>query len=369
MSYPFPLAPSLLKLRARLPLPLAAASLLAGVIAPSGAGANASWPPHHRIFHGVSDTDSLRDFRVFNRRVRAHSALLQDFYHWGTPLNGALDRWRATRTRGVLSLSTAPGGKPELISPKQIANGRGDEYLLKLNRSIAASGQVVYIRLMPEMNGSWNPYCAYAADGSYRGSGHSTANFRRAWRRFALIVKGGSRLRINTGLRRNGMPRILRASSNDDPLYEQRGMPAMLPRPRVAFMWNPQTIGSPNLAGNQPRDYWPGGRYVDWVGADIYSRFASPGIWSLFRHFYRQWRRWPFVVGEYSPWDNDYRGGFTRKLFRWAEKHRRVRALIYYRSVTAGNAFDINHWSAAKRVIRHHLNKHRFDPYPPGAGS
>ena len=78
-------------------------------------------------------------------------------------------------------------------------------------------------------------------------------------------------------------------------------------------MWVPQTIGSPALGANKPGRYWPGGGYVDWIGADIYSKFATPGIWAAFKRFYSHWRNpqrhhWPFVVGEYSPWDNDYHG-------------------------------------------------------------
>ena len=341
--------------------------MAAAIVPAASAGAAAYRPPHHRIFHGVSDTTKNDDFRHFKRQVGAHPAILEDFYHWDTPLTtGALNRWRVTRTRGVLSLSTAPGGKPELISPKQIANGRGDDYLLKLNSSIAESRQVVYLRLMPEMNGHWNAYCAFNADGSYRGSSHSTANFKRAWRRAVLIIRGGKRLKINRRLHRKGMPRILRAKSNHDRVYRRHDVPATLPHARVAFMWNPQTLGSPAVSGNAARDYWPGHRYVDWVGADIYSKFATPGIWSAFRGFYRRYRGFPFVVGEYAPWDNDYRGSFTRRLFRWAEGHRRVRALIYYRSVFAGNQFDIDRWPAARRVIRHHLNKRRWAPFAPG---
>ncbi len=63
--------------------------------------------------------------------------------------------------------------------------GRGDHYILRLNQSIAGSGQVVYIRLMPEMNGAWNPYGADNADGSSRGRDHSQAQYRQAWRRFS----------------------------------------------------------------------------------------------------------------------------------------------------------------------------------------
>ncbi len=328
-------------------------------------------PPHGRIFHGVSDTGFAKDFRVFNRRAGAHSALLESFGRWdGEHFLGGLHRWRKTHTRGVFSLSTAPGGEPELISPGRIARGRGDDYILELNRLIARSGQVVYIRLFPEMNGYWNPYSAFNADGSSRGRSHSTSAFRRAWRRIVLIVRGGSRAAINRKLKRQGMPRIYRAHSNHDPAYQRRGVPRALPRPKVAFMWVPQTIGSPDVAGNRPGRYWPGGRFVDWIGADIYSKFATPGIWTALKRFYSHWRHphrnhWPFVVGEYSPWDNDYRGTFTRRLFRWALHHRRVRALIYYRGTSPNNAFDINRWPRARDVIRAMLNRPRFAEYAP----
>ncbi len=97
--------------------------------------------------------------------------------------------------------------------------------------------------------------------------------------------------------------------------------------------------------------YWPGKRFVDWVGADIYSAYATPGVWAAFKRFYRKWRRWPFVVGEYSPWDNDYRGRFTRKLFKFALRHGRTRMLIYYRSVRPDTPFDIDKFPRAKRVL------------------
>jgi hypothetical protein len=344
------------------------------LLAPATAHGNAFTPPGHRLFHGVTDTDHARDFRVFARRVRAHPALMQSFFRWRRHLpneilhrwRATFDRWDATRTRGVISLSTAPGGKPEVISPRQIALGRGDHYILQLNREIADSNQVVYIRLFPEMNGHWNPYCAYNTDGSFRGRSHSTASFRDAWRRFVTIVRGGKRRKINRRLVGLGMPRMLRAHSNHARIYRRQDVPHVLPHPPVAFMWGPQTIASPDVAGNQPGDYWPGHRYVDWVGADIYSKFGSPGVWAALFRFYRKWDRWPFVIGEYSPWDNDYRGAFTRRLFNWAEDHHRVRAMIYYRSVFPNNIFDINHWPAARRVIRHHLNKHRWDPFAPG---
>jgi hypothetical protein len=348
-------------------LAVGAAIVVALLLATAGSAAAKSFaPPHHRIFHGVSDTSNNRDFHRFAKRVGAHPAVLEDFYHWDTPLTtGALKRWHKTRTRGVLSLSTAAGVGPERINPRQIAKGRGDHYLVRLNQSIVSSHQVVYIRPFAEMNGSWNPYCAYNSDGTRKGKSHSTRNFRRAWRRMVLIVRGGKVKKINHELRKRNMPRILRAHSNHSRVYGRHNIHHRLEHAKVSFMWSPQTLGSPAVRGNRPGAYWPGKRYVDWVGADIYSKFATPGIWAAFKHFYHRWNHQPFVVGEYSPWDNDYRGRFTHKLFHWAKKHHRVRMLIYYRSVTAGTLYDVNHWPKARRVIRHQLNKRRFTPYAP----
>ena len=343
-----------------------AAAVLSLAVAGSAEGRSFT-PRHHRIFHGVSDTTHNKDFHRFRKRVGAHPAVLQDFYHWDTPLtSGALQRWRQTRTRGVLSLSTAPGRGAEMISPRQIARGRGDDYVLRLNQTIAESKQVVYIRLFPEMNGYWNPYCAFNANGTKKDRSHSLNSFRRAWRRIVVIIRGGKRRAINRKLRRWHMPRILRASSNHAAVYRREQVGRRLPHPKVAFMWSPQTIGSPYVRGNEPGHYWPGKRFVDWVGADIYSAYATPGVWSAFKRFYRKWRHFPFAVGEYSPWDNDYRGSFTRRLLKFALRHRRVRMLIYYRSVKSGTTYDIDAWPRAKRVLRHTLNRHRFAPYAPG---
>jgi hypothetical protein len=355
------------RLQPRRLLPAAAAiAIVLSLAVAASAAARSFIPRHHRIFHGVSDTGHNKDFHRFAKRVRAHPAVLQTFYHWDTPLtSGAFQRWRRTRTRGVLSLSTAPGGKPEMISPRQIAKGRGDHYIVRLNKTIAESKQVVYLRLFPEMNGHWNPYCAFDATGIKKGRSHSTNSFRRAWQRIVLIIRGGKRGAINRELRQRQMPRILRASSNHDPVYRREHVDRRLKRPKVAFMWSPQTIGSPNVPGNQPGYYWPGKRFVDWVGADIYSAYATPGVWSAFKRFYRKWRHWPFVVGEYSPWDNDYRGRFTRRLFRFALRHGRTRMLIYYRSVNPGTPYDIDNFPRAKRVLRRMLNKRRFAPYAP----
>ncbi len=347
---------------------LTATSLACAVVlsATGSAGAATYAPKGKAIFHGVSDTGDVADYRAFNRQVRAHTPLLQNFFHWGVPLTtGALDRWDATDTRGVLSLSTAPGGQPEMITPRQIATGRDDHYMVRLNQSIAKSKQVVYIRPFAEMNLHINPYSAFNADGSPR-AGHSTGAFKRAWKRLVLIVRGGKRKAINRKLMKLGMPRIYRARNEADPVYREMGLKRTLKNPKVAFMWMPLTRGSPNVRGNAPKNYYPGRRFVDWVGTDTYSKFANSTLWRNLNAFYRRYRRFPFAIGEYGPWDNDVGGAFTRRIFRWAQRRSRAKALLYFRSNDTANEFNLQYYPGAKRELRRILNRKRYRSHAPG---
>ena len=129
-------------------------------------------------------------------------------------------------------------------------------------------------------------------------------------------------------------------------------------------MWVPQSFGSPNIAGNQPDDYWPGGKYVDWVGIDIYSKFA--GAFDDGVRFFNRYDKWPFVIGEYGPWDNDFGGAFTGRLFRWAEAHDRVKMMIYYRGVDPANKYNVQYYPGARKALRNHLAEPRWDPFAPG---
>jgi hypothetical protein len=342
---------------------LACASL---ALLPAIASGRAFTPPNGKSFHGVSETGEPADFRAFTDQTGAHSAVSQSFFHWGVPLGtGALQRYRRTRTRGVVSLSTAPGGQPEVIDPKAIAEGRGDDYMLSINDSISDSKQVVYIRLFPEMNGHWNPYSAFNADGSSRGSDHSTKFFKEAWKRFSVVVGGGSLKSVNSRLRALHMPRLLRAKSNGDRVYDRHNIGKRLPEPKVALMWVPQTTGSPAIPGNAPKKYWPGNRYVDWVGADAYAKFANTTLWNNLSRFYRKYDGKPFVIGEYGPWDGDPGGAFTDRMFEWAHEHERTKMLIYYRSVNPTNIFNIGFYPDALGVLRSALNRQEYLPVPP----
>lgn len=326
--------------------------LLAVLALPAGARAAPYAPPGNEIYTGVSDTGYRGDYFSFTEAAGQHVAVLQSFEVWGNPPEEAVRRWELTGTRGMLSISTAPCyGCAEVISPRGIRRGRGDEYLLKLGALLAAWNQPTYIRLLPEMNGHWNPYAAFNEDGSRRDDAHRTKQFRRAWQRSALIIRGGSRALINRRLKRRGMPPI-RASGN---------VRAQLPRPEVGLLWVPQSAGSPNLAANAPPAYWPGAKYVDWVGADIYGKFPNfTGLDDLYGDFGHK----PFVIGEWSPWDYD-NAPFTNDLFDWVEGHKRAKMMVYYQDFGDPNAFQIQAYPDSEEVMRKRMRGHR---YPDWAG-
>lgn len=292
------------------------------------------------------------DFAHFRHQVGRTPAVYQAFVCWGDHGLGraAHTAWKHG-ARLMLHISTYHGpGTREVITPRAIALGRGDRYLLYLHHWLTHrhSHAPVYLRVMAEMNGHWNPYSAYDSDGHLR-PGHHQRAFREAWRRIVLIVRGGRVARIDRHLRRLGLPRLRHPHTR------------RLRRPRVSFMWVPQIHGSPDLAGNEPNAYWPGAGYVDWVGTDYFSRYPNfPGLSA----FYAAHPHKPFVFGEWAVWDGD-NPGFVRRFFGWLRAHKRVRMVIYNHSVAAHSALRIDHYPRAARALRRALRAPRYSSAIP----
>jgi len=332
-------------------VPVLATLALAGPFAPASAEARPYTPPGGHIFEGVSDMGNKNDYFRFAKAVKAHVAVMQSFEVWGGDLKESKQRWKRTETRGMLSISTSPCYEcAGVISPRAIATGKGDAYLIRLNEFLHDWGKPTYIRLLPEMNGHWNPYAAFNEDGSSRGPDHKTVQFRRAWKRVVLIVRGGPTGQVNRKLKAQHLPPLQLPSAGK-----------RLGRTQAAFIWCPQTHGSPQTHKNRPAAYWPGSRFVDWVGADIYGKY--PNFEGLER-FYKQRKNFPFMIGEWSPWDYD-NPGFVNDLHEWAESHRRVHMLTYYQGFGADNPFLIQRYPRSKRALRKQLESKRYMRHAP----
>src|SRR3954447_6830859 len=230
----------------RVPATFVLAACLALVV-PAAATAGPLLPPSGKVFTGVTGSTSVS---LFQRQTGRHPTGFRFFTMFGAPDDFAFRGARQAGSRLMLHVSTQDGyGTREVITPLGIARGEGDGYLVSLNRRIAASGEPTYVRLMAEMNQANNGYSAFDRSGRPRGRAHSTSAFKQAWRRAALILRGGPVADIDARLRGLGLPPVRTAA-------------AELPAPQVAMLWVPQTRGTPDIRANMPRAYWPGGRYV-----------------------------------------------------------------------------------------------------------
>ncbi|MFZ0043908.1 MAG: hypothetical protein WAK93_21540 [Solirubrobacteraceae bacterium] len=328
--------------------------IICAVAAQAPAVARTYVPPGHHIYAGLTGGDSIT---AYQKMVGKHPAVFETFMTWNTPTAWLRGRDRGFRSRLALHIGTSTGyGKPGVITPQQIANGRSDAFLVDLGRNLAHSQRVVYIRLMAEMNGHWNAYAAYNANGSFRGITHSPHSYIQAWRRSVLLLRGGPVARINRRLHRLGLPRLKVKTTRGE----------VLARPKVTFLWVPQDAGSPEIAANAPAAFWPGAAYVDWVGTDFYASYPN---FTLLDQFYNEFGHKPFVLSEWGLYGSDD-PQFVRALFAWVHTHPRLRMLNYYQGfddprIPALSKSNLAHYPRSRRALRSELRSRQFLAYPP----
>jgi hypothetical protein len=233
----------------------------------------------------------------------------------------------------LLGLKTSRGGA-EAISPRDIAQGKGDAYLVALNAALAAWARPIYVRPFGEMNGHWNVYCAYNRDGTPRGPTHSTTAFKNAFARVYLIAHGGAG--VNAALRRLGLPPVAAQLAEN-------------PAPRVKVIWNPQGYGNPNIPGNSAAAYFPGNRFVDVVGNDLYNQ-GNGGEWAANERLYAAYPSKPYAIVEWANWGRDD-PAFVSRMAQFARTHPRLELVAYYNGAP-GSPWDIARQPASRAAYR-----------------
>jgi hypothetical protein len=308
--------------------------------------------PGNKILWGGQGGYSATHIRDFARQAGKHPAIYNYFFEWkwndptfhwlGFRLKDALDEG----SRAMLSVGTSGSG----ISNAELANGVGDTFLIRLNGLIAEHGHVVYLRPLSEMNNGNNPYSAYDLSGRSRGPAWSTRQFKRAWRRLALIVRGGEVATINAKLRRLGMPPVRTGAQ-------------LLPAAKVALMWVPLSFGNPEIPKNHPRHWWPGRAYVDWVGTTWYSPYRASSAMHRMYDF-PLWRRKPFAFAEWGVWGADV-PGFVGQFFRFLKSHPRVRMAVYYQSAFLKPEFRLSTHPRSRAALRKAVRWRRLTGVAP----
>jgi hypothetical protein len=330
----------------------AAAATLLGLLGGTAAAVTLV-PPKPDVLLGVSDRGTTAEFSEFTGLINKHPALLETFHPWGNSLNQAYERWRETGTRPILHISTADDQTlAEILTPAQIALGYGDDYLLQLNSFFATHNVAAYLRPLGEPNRCLNAWSAVTCDGKQRGGEHTTGWYKQAFRRIVTIVRGGGTLeQIDATLAEIGLPPVQRTKGPPPP---------SLPAAPVAIIWSPLPGGSPRVKGNFPGNYWPGSRWVDWVGTDFYSEYP---VWKDLNRFYKGkwWRRKPVAVTEWAVSGEDD-PKFVRQIVAWTVKRPRVRMFVYYTGVGPGSQYDPGLYPRTTRMLRRKVRRANFLP-------
>jgi hypothetical protein len=189
------------------------------------------------------------------------------------------------------------------------------------------------------MNGHWNPYCAFNANGTRRGDAYSVKNYRLAFRRIYLIVHGGPLAEINARLNELGLPRL--RTDNDLPVNDL-----------ARVVWNPQGFGNPNIPQNSANSYYPGNRYVDVVANDLYD-INYRAAWEANAALFKSHPEKPYGIGEFGLWGIDD-PAFIRKMASFVRNHNRVELAVYYEA-DRGSIFDLGNKPRSRAAYREHM--------------
>jgi hypothetical protein len=331
-----------------------ALTAVAVVVLAFGATAQAGLlePRGKKVWFGISDTGDPADFGAFSVAVSKHPAVIESFRTWGTDFPESIQRWQTARARPLIHITTADGNDGhEIVTPRAIAQGAGDEYLIRLNRLFYEKEMRAYVRPLGEPNRCLNVYASYDCAGAARDSAHKPRWYKLAFRRIYVIVHGGGKAKaINRRLAEAGL----------SPLNASVGG---LPKAPIAVIWSPLPSGSPTVPQNRPRHFWPGSRWVDWSGTDFYASYPE---WKSLTGLYNRYPNKPFAITEWGVEAGDD-PAFVSKLFAWVKKHPRCKMLVYYQDFGATSNYRIQNYPTSLSVLRDRLHSGLFPAFAPAA--
>jgi hypothetical protein len=315
---------------------LALLAILTALLLPAAAAADPYTAPGNKVLWGGQGGYKPGAIGAFTQQSGKHPAVFNYFIDWRGDFNWLglrLDDAARAKSHAMLSVGTEETG----LSLRDLARGGGDGFLVGLNRLVGERDQVVYLRPLSEMNNVNNPYSPIDHSGRSRGPAFTPAWFKKAWRRIALVVRGGDVARIDSKLKRLGLPPVRTGAGE-------------LPRAKIALMWVPLSFGNPETERMHPRHFWPGKAYVDWVGTTWYSRYRNS---SAFHAFYsnRMWRSKPFAFAEWGIWGADV-PSFVHQFFGFLKSHPRVRMAVYYQSASLKPEFALANHPASRAALR-----------------
>lgn len=272
-------------------------------------------PPDDGVYLGVSNFRLVTDngaVRVWSEQNGARPAIVNWYQQWLTGERRFRPDWarRVARTGAIPMITWEPWSAPEGerhtpvqpdISLARIAAGDHDALIRAWARDVAAYGQPVLIRLMHEMNGNWYPWGVHV-------NGNTPADYVAAWRHVHRVFD--------------------RAGADN-----------------VSWIWSINNLERIDGEDHAIRDYYPGGRWVDWVSTSGFN-WGEAYSWSswrtadpLYGDTYRELSRFdrPIMISEIGTTDigGDARLWIRQTFQRLRTGYPKLRAVLWYDDIDA----------------------------------
>ena len=260
---------------------------------------------------GASEHPGLID--AYGRRTGRPPVVVSSYKDWSSL---PFDRFEldAIWRRGAVPMVTwepwTSAGRG--IGLRAIATGRFDRYLRRAAGSATAWGRPLLVRFAQEMNGDWFPWG--------RGHGGTPRDYRKAWKH---VVD----------------------------LFRRRGAT------NVRWVWSPNE----DSGGSFPfAEFYPGDRWVDWVGLDGFNFGGGEGWPSFTRVFASSYDRLvgitsrPLMVAETGAAEEggDKAAWIASALEREAPGFAHLRALVWFDAEASGRDLRVNSSAASLRAFR-----------------
>jgi membrane-bound metal-dependent hydrolase YbcI (DUF457 family) len=203
---------------------------------------------------------------------------------------------------------------------RSIVKGRYDGYIRKAARAAAAWRKPVFLRFAHEMNGDWYPWGT--------GHGNTPQLYKRAWRH---VVR----------------------------LFRQVGAT------NVRWVWSPYVTNGGRFGFAK---YFPGNRWIDWVGLDGFN-WAKNGVWQSFRDIFatsygivKKLTNRPIMIPETgsSQTGGNKAAWVTRTLDRELPHFARIRALLWFCEPFRGIDTRVDSSPAALAALRRAIRNRRY---------
>jgi membrane-bound metal-dependent hydrolase YbcI (DUF457 family) len=267
---------------------------------------------------GADRNPSLID--SFARQVGRPPVVISSYKRWRLRPFVRTDLQAISRREAVPLITWEPwtlAGRG--FSLRAIAGGRYDSYARQAAKQAAAWKRPILLRFAQEMNGDWFPWGT---------NGNTPHIYKAAWRHLV---------------------RIFRSAGADN----------------VEWVWTPNVDGGDQYPFG---GFFPGNRWVDWVGLDGFN-WARRGEWQsfteLFGSSYETLARItsrPMLIAETgsSQSGGDKAAWVSSALRQELPRFSRIRAVVWFSDPVAGVDFRVNSSPTSRQAFRSAISSPRY---------